>query len=58
MNHDYAHCLDQTENCPKNCFRRQLNDELKTNPTIVPMGLVSWMHFRETGMCQIEEEEE
>ena len=54
MNHDYAHCLDQTDNCPKNCFRRQLNDELKKNPIIV----VSWMHFRGTGMCQIEEEEE
>lgn len=54
MNHDYAHCLDQTENCPKKCFRRQLNDELKANPTIV----VSWMHFRGTGMRKIEEEEE
>lgn len=38
-------------------FRRQLNEELKRNPTIVPMGLVSWMHFRGTGMCQIEGEE-
>lgn len=56
MNHDYAHCLDQTDNCPKNCFRRQLNEELKRNPKIVPMGLVSWMHFRGTGMCEEEEE--
>lgn len=58
MNHDYAHCLDQTDNCPKNCFRRQLNDDLKANSTIIPMRIVSWMHFRGTGMCQIEEEEE
>lgn len=53
MNHDYAHCLDQTENCPKNCFRRQLNDDLKRNP----QKYISWMHFRDSGMCQIEEEE-
>ena len=57
MNHDYAHCLDQTESCPKNCFRRQLNEDLKTMKDY-GMGWISWMHFRKTGMCQIEEEED
>ena len=57
MNHDYAHCLDQDKRCPETCFRRQLNDDLRKNPTVVPYGIASWMHFRETGLCQIEKEE-
>ena len=57
MNHDYAHCLDQDKHCPKNCFRRQLNDDLK-HIEGHGIGWISWMHFRGTGMCQIEEEED
>lgn len=29
MNHDYAHCLDYTENCPKECFRAQLQRDIE-----------------------------
>lgn len=29
MNHDYAHCLDYTANCPKECFRAQLQRDLE-----------------------------
>lgn len=29
MNHDYAHCLDYTPNCPKECFRAQLQRDLE-----------------------------
>ena len=29
MNHDYAHCSDFTERCPKDCFRAQLERDLK-----------------------------
>ena len=57
MNHDYAHCLDQTKSCPKNCFRRQLNEDLK-HIEGYGIGWISWMHFRGAGVCQIEEEEE
>lgn len=53
MNHDCAHCLDETDACPESCFRKQLNEDLRKNP--VPW--VSWMHFRKDGLCQIEEEE-
>ena len=29
MNHDYAHCLYYTPNCPKECFRAQLQRDLE-----------------------------
>lgn len=29
MNHDYAHCLDYTPDCPKECFRAQLQRDLE-----------------------------
>lgn len=28
MNHDYAHCLDYEDDCPKNCFRGELVRDL------------------------------
>ena len=47
MTHDYAHCLDADKKCPKECFRRQLNEDLKKNP----QPRVSWMHFYGTAEC-------
>lgn len=29
MNHDYAHCLDYTRDCPEECFRAQLQRDLE-----------------------------
>lgn len=29
MNHDYAHCFDWCKNCPKECFRAQLAEDLE-----------------------------
>lgn len=31
MNHDYCHCLDFTEDCPKTCFRAKLERDLRKN---------------------------
>lgn len=29
MNHDYAHCENFTEKCPKRCFRAKLSRDLE-----------------------------
>ena len=60
MNHDYAHCLDFTEDCPMDCFRAQLVRDLKRYGTETPWkyGLpVSWIHFGQTEVCIKREEE-
>ena len=58
MNHDnYAHCIDFTDNCPKNCFRaqlvRDLNDHRDKYPPTYP---VSWMHMLGMNECKKTEE--
>ena len=54
MNHDYAHCLDFKETCPLDCFRAKLVRDLKVNP----QWRVSWIRFRGTGECPLDEAEE
>ena len=51
MNHDYAHCLDFKESCPKSCFRAQLLRDLKDNPRLVGIPL-TYMHFADTEECK------
>lgn len=51
MNHDYAHCLDYTERCPKKCFRGELVRDLKEVPYPFP---ISWMHLKDTEECRRE----
>lgn len=42
MNHDYAHCLNYTDDCPKDCFRAQLvMDALSKH-----LAMVDWAHFK------------
>lgn len=57
MNHDYEHCADYTDACPKKCFRAKLTKEILTNPTLVQNWCVSWMHLKGTGECMRGEEE-
>ena len=58
MNHDYAHCLDFTEKCPKECFRAQLQRDLqKRREEFIGMP-ISYMHFHYAGLCQCDNEEE
>lgn len=52
MNHDYAYCLDWTPDCPKDCFRAQLERDLikrKINIAEIP---IIWMSFGETPWCK------
>lgn len=54
MNHDYAHCIDYTEKCPKKCFRAQLVKDLEQWDKKLPEGkhhIVSWMHLEGTEEC-------
>lgn len=48
MNHDYAHCLDYTDQCPQNCFRGELVRDLIKKTHLLP---VTWAHFKGTGEC-------
>lgn len=50
MNHDYAHCLNFREDCPKGCFRAQLVRDLKVNPGVIGIW-ISWMWFKGTAEC-------
>ena len=54
MNHDYAHCLDFCDDCPKECFRARLTMDLKniTNP---PRQPYLWMHLKGTEECKKED---
>lgn len=47
MNHDYAHCIDCTDDCPIDCFRAQLAREAIAKR----LPLTSWMHFKNTDEC-------
>ena len=58
MNHDYAHCADFTTKCPKNCFRAKLERDLRTNHFTYGGMLISYVHFKESGMCQMDDEGE
>lgn len=48
MNHDYMHCADFTEKCPKKCFRAQLVRDLENMPEEYA---VSWGHLKGSEYC-------
>lgn len=48
MNHEYAHCMDYTEDCPKECLRGQLVRDLDG----VPINRVRWASFKGTEECK------
>ena len=50
MNHDYAHCLDYTPDCPRECFRAQLTKELAERKDLIGM-FFSWAHLEGTEEC-------
>ena len=54
MNHDYAHCLDFSKGCPKDCFRAQLTRDLKRRIDLGGIPL-TWMHFKGTEECKKKE---
>ena len=52
MNHDYAHCADYTDKCPKKCFRGELVRDLSNRPYLY----VSWMNLKDTDECMLKEQ--
>ena len=55
MNHDYAHCADFKDDCPKKCFRAQLVRDLQRYGKLAPYAInfpVSWMHLKGTDECK------
>ena len=50
MNHDYEHCIDFKDDCPKDCFRARLVRDLEKN---FPYKTVSWMSFKDSLECEL-----
>ena len=58
MTHDACHCIDYCEECPKDCYRAQLTEDLSKSRYPYP---VAWAMFKNTEFCPKwpdEEEEE
>lgn len=34
MNHDFTHCAEFSNACPKTCFRAHLTEDLKNRPDL------------------------
>ena len=50
MNHDYSHCLDFNDSCPKKCFRAELVRDLRSRKDMVGVP-ISWTHYKGTDEC-------
>lgn len=50
MNHDYAHCLDFRNGCPRDCFRAELVRDLNKRTDLYGKP-IDWMSFRWTSEC-------
>lgn len=51
MNHDYAHCLDYTKDCPKDCFRAQLQRDIEENRSEFVGVPMTYAHLGGTNEC-------
>ena len=51
MNHDYTHCSDFTEKCPKGCFRAQLERDLRNNAMDYAGMCFSYSHLKGSREC-------
>lgn len=49
MNHDYSHCSDCNDACPKDCFRAMLVRDLHGRPGLP----VSWSALRGIKECPL-----
>lgn len=50
MNHDYVHCLNFRDDCPKECFRAQLMRDLMKRPHHQQIA-TSWANLKNTEEC-------
>ena len=48
MNHDRAHCIDFSPDCPESCFRAELTREALEKH----WAIVDWSHFQGTEECK------
>ena len=53
MNHDYAHCLDYTKDCPKDCFRAQLQRDIEENQSVFIGVPLAYSHLGSTVECKL-----
>ncbi len=53
MNHDYAHCLDYTENCPMDCFRAELKRDIEENRSEFIGVPLTYAHLAGTDECKL-----
>lgn len=62
MNHDYTHCSDYSVDCPKECFRARLTNDLEHKfehkLELLKYMTVSWAHFKGTSECERKEAED
>ena len=56
MNHDFTHCAEYSNVCPKTCFRAQLTEDLKNRPDLFGLNF-SYAYFRGTDECPLNEKE-
>ena len=54
MNHDYAHCLDYTEDCPADCFRAELEQDLSVHREQFIGKPIDYMHLKGTEECKLD----
>ena len=53
MTHDASHCYDyKPDECPINCYRAELTEDLKKRPELRDIPL-TWAHFYETQYCEL-----
>ena len=58
MNHDAAHCADFDQTyCPQQCYRAQLMRDLSRRRNEFIGVPLTYVHFREAGLCQIDFDE-
>lgn len=53
MNHDYAHCLDYTKDCPKECFRAELQRDIEENRSEFIGVPLTYAHLRGKEECEL-----
>ena len=56
MNHDYAHCIDYTKDCPKECFRAELQRDIEENRSMFIGVPLAYSHIRDTEECKLVKE--
>lgn len=51
MNHDYAHCIEYTKDCPKDCFRAELQRDIEENRSEFIGVPLTYAHLGGTNEC-------